>query len=159
MTRDRRQTGNPGSSNFAIADYPFYQLNRTVSRYNILIERLLREIQLDIPTWRVLMILGEASPQSVSQIAERAVINISTMVRIADRMKRSGYVLAEPSTQDRRVTQLDLTELGHERLAAARQLTAPLYHQAIAGFSGQDFGRFLDLIERLHANLGMPAPA
>ena len=73
MDDDLRQLGNPGTPAFQLNKYPFYLLNRAVSRYNAIIEKRLRGIGIDIPTWRVLMILGEAAPRSVSQIAEAAV--------------------------------------------------------------------------------------
>lgn len=56
-------SGNPGAAAFRVKRYPFYLLNRLVSRYNSIIDARLRAIGLDIPSWRVLMILGEKSPR------------------------------------------------------------------------------------------------
>lgn len=153
MAEDPRVAGNPGNESFRVESYPFYQLNRTASRYNQLIEKELQKIDLEVPVWRVLMILGEHSPQPIARVAEQAVINISTMARIIERMKRAGLVASCPSATDRRVTELELTAPGRERLASARKLTAPLYECAIAGFSAREFRQFLNLINRLHANL------
>ena len=153
MTTDWREFGNPGSARFDVEAYPFYQLNRTASRYNRLIGRLLRAIDLEIPAWRVLMILGQASPQPVGEVAEKAVINISTMVRLVERMRKSGYLQPNPSALDGRVTEIALTALGREKLAAARRITAPFYEAAIAGFSPEEFRAFITLTRRLHDNI------
>lgn len=153
MSVDLRLLGDPGSPDFRVDAYPFYLLNRAVSRYNVVIEAELRKIGIDIPTWRVLMILGEASPRPVSQIAKSAVINISTMTRIAERMVKAGLISTQQNGEDGRVTDLVLTPEGESKLAAARTVTAPVYHQLIRGFSKRDFSRLLELLNRLQENL------
>lgn len=153
MTKDLRLYGDPGSEEFRVDAYPFYLLNRAVSRYNVVIEAELRKIGIDIPTWRVLMILGERSPQPIAQIARSAVINISTMMRIVERMTKAGLIDSRPSMDDGRVTELFLTEEGREKLAAARQVTAPVYRKLIRTFSARDFTALIDMLNRLHDNL------
>src|SRR5579859_1236844 len=138
MAEDARRFGDPGSEDFRVDSYPFYLLNRTVSRYNIVIEGELRSIGIDIPTWRVLMILGEHSPQPIGQVAKSAVINISTMMRIVERMTKIGLIAGTPSDADGRVTDLSLTGIGRLKLAAARKITAPFYRKVIRGFSASD---------------------
>lgn len=153
MARDLRPLGNPGSQSFHVDRYPFYQLNRVVGRYNVVIEAELRRIQIDIPTWRVLMILGEESPLPIGQIARLAVINISTMMRIAERMEKAGLLKSAASASDGRITELSLTASGRTKLAAARKITAPIYQRLIRGFSADDFSQLLDLLNRLYTNL------
>ena len=80
---DKRLLGDPGTPAFQVTSYPFYLINRLASRYNAAIEAILREIELDIPSWRVLMILGEETPRGVRSIAEAAVSPLSTMTRRA----------------------------------------------------------------------------
>jgi len=153
VAEDLRAHGDPGSDDFRVDNYPFYLLNRTVSRYNVIIEAELRAIGIDIPTWRVLMILGEAEPQSIGQVAKLAVINVSTLMRVAERMEKAGLVETLPSATDGRVTTLVMKPLGREKLKAARAVTAPLYRRLIRGFSAPDFRRLIDLLNRLQQNL------
>lgn len=153
MTEDLRPLGDPGSHEFSVERYPFYLLNRAVARYNVVIEGQLRKIDIDIPSWRVLMILGGKTPQPIGQVAKLAVINISTMMRIVERMTRAGLVESTQSGCDGRVKELNLTALGRKKLAAARKLTAPIYQQLIRNFSAGDFTRLLDLLNRLYENL------
>lgn len=153
MTSDLRPFGDPGSEAFRVDAYPFYLLNRTASRYNVVIDSLLRPIGLDIPTWRVLMVLGESEPQAIGQVSKVAVINISTMMRIVERMTKAGLVTSLPSASDGRVTEVKLTDEGHEKLASARAATAPIYQRIIRGFSAADFNCLLDLLSRLYDNL------
>lgn len=153
MVEDLRASGDPGSDHFRVNNYPFYVLNRLVSRYNVVIESELRAIGIDIPTWRVLMVLGEAEPQPIGQVAKLAVINISTMMRIVERMERAGLVETLPSPSDGRVTTLALMPLGREKLAEARTITAPFYRRVIRGLSSTDFRRLIQLLNQLHDNL------
>lgn len=153
MVDDLRDQGDPGSDRFRVDAYPFYLLNRAVGRYNVVIEAQLRTIGIDIPTWRVLMVLGEESPRSIGQISRSAVINLSTMMRIVERMIGGGLVERAADSRDGRVTNVILTEAGRDKLAAARTLTAPLYRQVIKGFSPAEFGRLLEMLNRLHDNL------
>jgi DNA-binding MarR family transcriptional regulator len=152
-SQDLRSYGDPGSESFRVDCYPFYLLNRAVSRYNGVIEAELRKIKIDIPTWRVLMILGEKNNQSIGQIAKLAVINVSTMMRIAERMEKAGLIISRGSAADGRITELSLTASGRRKLAAARSVTSPIYRQLIRDFSAKDFSNLLTLLNRLHDNL------
>lgn len=156
MADDLRALGDPGSTGFRVDCYPFYLLNRTVSRYNALIDAELRQIDIDIPTWRVLMILGEQAPQPIGQVARLAVINISTMMRIVERMAKAKLIESIPSTSDGRITELILTSGGGKKLAAARKVTAPIYKRLIRDFSAKEFSNLLTLLNRLDDNLDAP---
>lgn len=150
---DNRILGDPGTPAFQVSKYPFFLLNRLVGRYNGMIEAGLREIGLDIPAWRVLMILGERDPRGVRDIADAAVIPLSTMTRIIQRMAAINLVLAAPSAADARVTEVVLTDTGRAKLAEARAIAAPLYARITRGVSARDFDRLIGLLDRLHENL------
>jgi DNA-binding MarR family transcriptional regulator len=150
---DSRILGDPGTPAFHVEKYPFYLLNRLVGRYNKVIEARLRAIGIDIPTWRVLMILGERAPRGVRDIADAAVIPLSTMTRIVQRMASAGLVATSPSAGDARVTEVSLTRAGDARVAEARAAAAPVYARVIEGLGARDFDRLIALLETLHANL------
>ncbi|MBS0283903.1 MAG: MarR family transcriptional regulator, partial [Proteobacteria bacterium] len=86
-------------------------------------------------------------------LADAAVIPLSTMTRIVQRMATVGLVEAGPSTEDARVTMVSLSAMGEEKLVEARRATSPVYARTINGLSARDFERLVDLLERLHANL------
>lgn len=155
---DAFRSGNPGTPDFRVERYPFYLLNRLVGRYNRIIDARLRAIGLDIPYWRVLMILGERSPRGTSEIADAAVINLSTMTRIIQRMTAAGLVTAIPSDEDARVTLVTLTATGEARLAEARTAAAPVYEHLVRGLEPEAFEQLIALLNRLHDNLEPLAP-
>jgi DNA-binding MarR family transcriptional regulator len=150
---DNRLFGDPGTSAFQVKKYPFFLLNRLIGRYNGIIEARLRTIGLDIPFWRVLLILGERAPSGVRDIADAAIIPLSTMTRIIQRMVAAQFVVCEPSAEDARVTMVSLAPLGLEKLAEARAATSAVYKAVIRNVSARDFDRLVDLLERLQVNL------
>jgi DNA-binding MarR family transcriptional regulator len=150
---DDRILGDPGTPAFQVDRYPFFLLNRLVARYNAVIDARLRGIGLDIPYWRVLMILGERSPRGVRDIADAAVIPLSTMTRIIQRMAAAGLVVVRASQSDARVTEVAPTAQGEARLAEARAATAPIYAEVIRDVGKRDFRKLLDLLNQLHHNL------
>lgn len=151
--QDLRALGDPGSKDFKLDCYPFYLLNRAVGRYNTVIGAELKRIDIDIPTWRVLMILGEKSPQPIGTIAKLAVINISTMMRMVERILDAGLIQSLPSESDGRITELKLTAAGRSKLAAARAITAPIYQKLIRGIDAAEFSEMLRLLNKLYDNL------
>lgn len=150
---DNRILADPGSPDFELSKYPFYLLNRLVSQYNAVIEPRLRAIGLDIPYWRVLMILGTGSPRGVREIATAAVIPLSTMTRITQRMASAGLVALAPSPEDARVTLVSILKLGEEKLAQARKTTAPIYARIIRGVSADEFDCLIGMLDHLYLNL------
>lgn len=155
---DNRVLGDPGTPAFQLEKYPFFLLNRLVSRYNGVIESRLRAIGLDIPYWRVLMVLGESGPRGVRDIADAAVIPLSTMTRIVQRMATAELLSLMPSSEDARVTLVSLLPLGETKLSEARAATAPVYQDIIRGLSARDFDHLIALLRRLSDNLA-PADA
>ncbi len=153
MAKDPRKQADPGSAAFQVDQYPFYLLNRLVSRYNLVIGAELRTIGLDIPYWRVLMVLGQHSPRSVGQLAKVAVIPVSTMTRIVQRMAGAGLICSTPLESDNRVIEVALTAHGRDKLAEARTRTAPIYAQVIDGFSIEQFEGLTASLNALHDNL------
>ena len=150
---DNRNLADPGTAAFQVSKYPFYLLNRLIGRYNRVIGRRLQTIGLDIPSWRVLMILGESSPLGVRDIASAAVIPLSTMTRMIQRMEAVGFVSSGPSPKDARVTEVSLTRLGRSKIAEARKAAAPVYRKLVTGIEESEFDQLLVLLERLYVNL------
>lgn len=119
---------------FSLADWPFYWLTRAAGLYLQQMEKSLKQIGLDIPRWRVLMILSEHNPSSVSEIADHAIAKLPTMTRIVQRMEEDRLVSCSRRANDARVTEVTLTPAGAE--AAQRAWAAA--HEIFAHAFGED---------------------
>lgn len=99
--------------NFDRFEWPFYWISKTNNLYHAALENLLKKEGLDLPQWRVLMMLKDAEARSVSYLAHGTVTKLSTMTRIVYRMEERGLVKTQVSTADSRVTEVVLLEKGH----------------------------------------------
>ena len=144
---------DPGTAEFQVSNYPFYLVNRLTSRYNSVIEAELRQVGLDIPTWRVLMVLAQSNPRGVRDLADACVIPLSTMTRIVQRMTAADLVRSTVSAADARITEVHLTPLGESKVDEARAATSPVYRQVIRHVSAKDFDKLIGLLNLLYDNL------
>lgn len=86
---------------------------------------------LSIPQFRCLGFIDRNPQASVSDVAAFLGVTLATASAMVDRLVRAGYVVAEPSAQDRRRTALSIQDtgralLGQIRRGAHRDLTAAL---------------------------------
>ena len=116
----RWERANPGTAGFLLENSPFYWLTRVSGRYLLQMERHLKAIGMDVPRWRVLMILAEHEPATITTLSERSVVKLATMTRIVQRMVADALVRTEGSDTDGRVTQVRMTPAGREALARVR---------------------------------------
>lgn len=148
-----RLRSDPASPGFRIADYPFYLVNRAAARYAIDMGKALKGIGMDLPTWRALMILHERSPRSVTEIADQAVIRLSTMTRVVQRLDRSGLVRLASRPSDGRVTDVAITPAGIDAVSRVREVAARMYQRAFGDFSARDLETLNELLGRILHNL------
>lgn len=149
-----------GTPEFHIAEWPFYWLARATGRYLQEMETALKPLGLDVPRWRTLMVLSEFDPASVSEIADHAIVKLSTMTRIVQRMAEDGLVRLDTRTSDARVTEVSLTAHGKIAARDAWVEADRLYHRAFgtAGAPGETprVARLNTQLRAIFDNLGKP---
>lgn len=143
----------PDHPDFNLDDYPLYNLNRTSATYIESMSVRLKEHNMDQPSWRVLMLLGDKSPSSVGDLSRRSVTKISTITRILMRMEKEELVYRKPFPEDNRVVEVFITSKGEGVLNTLRTLAAEVYQQAFDGLSDQDIMTFTNILMRLRQNL------
>jgi DNA-binding MarR family transcriptional regulator len=151
-----RRQADPVDPSFELAHSPFFWLSRVSGRYVQDMGAVLRRIGMDVPRWRVLMILHEHDPASVSTIADLAVIKLSTVTRIVQRMQAEGLVTCAPRVSDARVTDVSLTEAGARAVEQVRSQASRIFHQAFDSVTSEEIAGFLGLMRRLFDNLETP---
>lgn len=153
-TQDERwRRADPSEADFQLADSPFYWLARVAGRYQLEMEDVLKAVGMDVPRWRVLVILQESQPASISQICERAVVKMSTMTRIVQRLAAAGLVVARPYHADARVTEVLLTEAGNSAAQLVRTQAGHIYRKAFAEMSGRECEQLTAILRQLFVNL------
>lgn len=138
---------------FNFRDWPFYWLARVDRQYHSVLERVLARISLDIPSWRVLMILHSIGTASVSEIAEHSIVKLSTMTKIIQRMEADGFVSSGPAEHDRRVTMVTITAEGEEKGRAAWLESEKIKDRVFAGIAREDRDQMIGLLRKLSGQL------
>jgi len=158
---DAKALADPGYGKFLLDDSPFYLIARTSGRYAIDMQRILKSVGMDIPRWRALMVLREQDPSSVSEIAERTVIQLSTVTRVVQRLEKQGFVRLASRKTDGRKTDVSLTEDGRIAVQRVRECASRIYQLAFHDFSASEIETLNAFLRRAFANLNFsaaPAP-
>ena len=157
--RARWERANPASPGFRLEDSPFYWLTRVSGRYLLQMERHLKAIGMDVPRWRVLMILAEEEPATITRLSERSVVKLATMTRIVQRMVADRLVATEGSDTDGRVTRVRMTPGGRDALARVRAEGSRVFTDTFGETGAAEVealvGQLRGLFDRLD---GLPLP-
>ena len=89
-------------------------------------------IELSFAQWRVLVIVGEGSGATVTEIAGRLGAEISPASRLVSRLARRGLVSARKDDRDRRVTRITVTAIGRELREAVLKRRRELLAEVLA---------------------------
>lgn len=143
----------PSSDDFRYEDFPFYWVARVQGIYLQHMEKALKKIGTDIPTWRVLFILKTHGTSSISEIATHAIVKLPTMTRIVYRMKAEGLVDTGPHAEDGRVTEVTMTEAGRELVQQIQAATEKLFARSFRGLSEAQIDKLNATLEQLYDNL------
>ena len=103
----------PEHEDFSYEEFPFYWLARVHAIYSQEMEKVLKKLGTDIPTRRVLLMLRLHGTVSVSELATHAIIKLSTLTRIVQRMREEGLVETRTNADDARITDVLVTPKGH----------------------------------------------
>ncbi|MBS0421709.1 MAG: MarR family transcriptional regulator [Proteobacteria bacterium] len=150
---DAKLLGDPAHPDFKVADWPFYLIARTARRYEMDMEEALRRIDMDVPSWRAIMLVHEQNPSSVSEIAERAVNRLSTMTRVVQRLEKRGLVKLDTRAADARVTDVFITPHGEEVVEQVRAVASRIYQSAFKDLSAVEVETLNNLLLRVFNSL------
>lgn len=152
---DAKTRGDPGSAQFEIEASSFYLIARTAGRYAIDMENALRVIDMDLASWRALMLVHTVNPSSVSEITDRAVMRLSTMTRVIQRLEKRGLVRLDTRKGDGRVTEVFITAAGEAMVTKIRAIASRIYNIAFHDLSSSQIATLNTLLSRVFRNLAI----
>lgn len=139
---------------FQKSNWPFYWITQTSSRYIQAMEERLKTLGIDPTYWRVMMSLYEDQRLSISEISSYCIIKPNTATKIVQRMQAEGLVETRQRESDARVTEVMLTDKGHELRKSARAVADEVYSRAFDGMSREEQMILNLLLERVFNKLG-----
>lgn len=92
---------------------------------------------------------GSAAPVSLGALASRMAFAKSNATQLIDHLETAGLVARVPSPDDRRCTQVTLTEHGEEELEVGSKAVRPLAEKLEALFSSDERARFAEYLRRI----------
>lgn len=152
-TRSKTNLYDPLSEAFKRSEFPFYWVAQLNSLYTKRMEQLLKRVGMDIPRWRIILILREHSELSMSEIAGHAVAKLPTTTKIVYRMRDEGLVNLSTSTEDGRVTLVSLTEKGFDILLLTQESVSTFFRNSFKEMSSAEIHRTNTLLRKLYDNL------
>jgi MarR family transcriptional regulator, transcriptional regulator for hemolysin len=89
-------------------------LHNTSRAWRQALDRRLKYLGVSQASWMTIAVAAKArEPLSQSELADRLAVEGATMVAMVDRLVKAGLVNREPSTTDRRVKRIVLTDAGN----------------------------------------------
>ncbi len=149
---------------FELEKHVFFWLTQVIAGRDRRLAEALDIHGLRAPEWRVLASLHARQRCSMSELAELASIDRSTLTRTVDRMQEAGWLTRLSDADDMRVTRLAPTAAGERLFARIWPAVDELNRAALAGLPDGAPELLRWTLEQMHRNLdsqsaGMPRPA
>lgn len=138
---------------FELERHPFFWLTQTIGSRDRRLAQELKGFGLRVPEWRVLASLYARRRCSMSELADLATIDRTTLTRTVDRMARAGWLTRLSDAKDLRVTRLALTAAGERLFARIWPTVERINRTAVEGLPGGAVDMLRWTLERMKANL------
>jgi MarR family transcriptional regulator, transcriptional regulator for hemolysin len=125
-------------------------LHSTSRAWRQAVDRRLKHLGVSQASWMTIAIAAKArAPLSQSELADRLAVEGATMVAMVDRLVKAGLVIREPSTTDRRIKRVVLTQAGNLLYEKVRAEAAAFRKELLADIDPKALLVATDLLERL----------
>jgi DNA-binding MarR family transcriptional regulator len=150
----------PDSQRFALERHVFFWLTQAIGSRDRRLALALKVFGLRVPEWRVLASLHARRRCTMSELADLATIDRTTLTRTVDRMQKAGWVTRLDDAADLRVTRLAHTASGERLFARIWPTVEQLNQLAVAGLPSGAVDMLRWTLERMKTNLDQgPADA
>jgi MarR family transcriptional regulator for hemolysin len=114
------------------------------------IDRRLKYLGVSQASWMTIAVAAKArEPLSQSELADRLAVEGATMVAMVDRLVKAGLVKREPSTADRRIKRVVVTEAGYRLFGAVQTEAAAVRKELLSKLDPKKLEAATDLLEAL----------
>lgn len=130
------------------------ELGRVSRRWRARLDERLRHTGLTQSRWMVMHQLAQAGqPLSQRELAARLGVEGPTLVRVLDKLERSGLVVRRACPGDRRIKRIHLTPAAQPVLAEITRISAQLRHELLADMPGEELERAWKLLKSIGDHL------
>ncbi|HTP70875.1 MAG TPA: MarR family transcriptional regulator [Burkholderiaceae bacterium] len=143
----------PAPASFELDQHAFFWLTQVIGSRDRRLTQALRDFGLRVPEWRVLASLCARRRCSMSELADLATIDRTTLTRTVDRMEHAGWVTRLADTSDLRVTRLAPTASGERLFARIWPAVDRLNRVAIDGLPAAAVDALRETLAHMKTNL------
>jgi len=141
------------AADFELDRHVFFWLTQVICARDRELAQGLKDFGLRVPEWRALAALYARRHSTMSELADLATIDRTTLTRTVDRMQDAGWLERLADEQDMRVTRLALTATGRKMFDRIWPEVQRLNELALDGLSGAEINSLKKILERMRANL------
>ena len=138
---------------FELDRHPFFWLTQVIGARDRELAQGLRDYGLRVPEWRALAALYGREKCTMSELADLATIDRTTLTRTIDRMEEAGWLARVADAADMRVTRLELSAAGRRMFERIWPEVEKLNALALEGVSKAEIRELQRILERMRANL------
>jgi MarR family transcriptional regulator for hemolysin len=114
------------------------------------VDRRLKSLGVSTASWMAIAAASQVrSPLSQSELADILSISGASLVRMIDRLVKSGLAVREPSPTDRRINRIVVTEAGHHLYAQAKNEAAAIRLELLVRIESEKLAHLTELLEEL----------
>jgi MarR family transcriptional regulator, organic hydroperoxide resistance regulator len=141
------------AADFALERHVFFWLTQAIGARDRELAQGLKDYGLRVPEWRALAALYARRDSTMSELAELATIDRTTLTRTVDRMQDAGWLERLADDEDMRITRLALTAAGRKMFERIWPQVQRLNELALDGLSKAEIDSLKRVLERMRANL------
>jgi len=125
-------------------------LHGTARAWRQAIDRRLKYLGVSQASWMTIAVAAKArQPLSQSELADRLAVEGATMVAMVDRLVKAGLVKREPSTADRRIKRVVVTEAGYRLFDAVKTEAAAVRKELLSKLDPRKLEAATEVLEAL----------
>jgi MarR family transcriptional regulator for hemolysin len=125
-------------------------LHGTARAWRQAIDRRLKYLGVSQASWMAIAVAAKAQqPLSQSELADQLGVEGATMVAMVDRLVKAGLASREPSTTDRRIKHVVITEAGYRLYDTVRAQATAVRKELLANIDRQKLEAATDVLEAL----------
>jgi MarR family transcriptional regulator for hemolysin len=125
-------------------------LHGTARAWRQAIDRRLKYLGVSQAGWLTIAVAANArEPLSQSELADKLAVEGATMVAMVDRLVRAGLVMREPSTADRRIKRVVVTEAGYRLFESVSKEAAAVRKELLSQLDPKKLEAATDVLEAL----------
>jgi len=125
-------------------------LHGTARAWRQAIDRRLKYLGMSQASWMTIAVAANArEPLSQSELADSLGVEGATMVAMVDRLVKAGLVKREPSTADRRIKRVVVTEAGYRLFGTVKTEAALVRKELLSQLDPEKLEAATDILEAL----------